>query len=721
MSDGSAGNGGSTWIEGRLQRVLWSSASSPYAVILLEVEGESLTTVGDLGLLAEADEGSFVSMEGRFETHPVHGQQFRAVGFLQGSPRTETGLKLYLESAGIPGIGRKIAGRIVETFGMGALEVLTNQPERLKEIEGIGGKRVKLIQERWAVENEGRSLMILLRGLGLSARQVDRIRRRYRDRTAAVVTKEPYRLAEEVAGIGFKTADQIARQQGLPDDHPDRVRAAVVHCLDSATSEGHCYLTRTELVSAVSRLGVPTDGIDQAIREGETTGHIVLEGGDGTEGSERIWYGPLFEAESFVARELVSRSENQESLVFEKDDKVLAAEAAEGITLDPSQREAVRAALRGGVVVVTGGPGTGKTTLLRVLLRAVGADDWLLASPTGRAAKRLQEATGRPASTLHRLLEYNPGEGGFQRNVSNPLEGSGLIVDEASMIDLQLMQALLEALPYPGEDFAFVLVGDADQLPSVGAGQVLKDIIESGVVPTVRLEVVHRQASGSQIVEAAHAIRNGEIPELPLGGDFYMLEREDPAALQQTLLKIVGERLPANGFDPRDIQILAPTRKGPLGIKELNGLLQHHLNAKGGRVRDGERPLREGDRVICVKNNYELEVFNGDLGIVLGKRTEGVAIDFDGSRVVFPWDDLNQIELAYAVTVHKSQGSEYPAVVLVLHPSHGIMLRRNLFYTAVTRAKRFLCVLGTRRAWQRAVGVSDVGTRNTWLAERLRA
>lgn len=710
---------GSTWIEGRLQRVLWSSASSSYAVVLLEVEGEALTAVGDLSLLAEADEGSFVSVEGRFETHPVHGQQFRASGFLQGSPRTETGLKLYLESAGIPGIGKKIAARIVESFGMGALDVLTNQPERLKEIEGIGSKRVALIEERWQAESEGRSLMILLRGLGLSARQVDRIRRRYRDRTAAVVTGEPYRLAEEIVGIGFRTADQIARHQGLPEDHPDRVRAAVVHCLDSATKEGHCFLTREQLTWEVQRLGVPTDGIDRAIEDGEASGQIVREEADGSEAAERIWYGPFFDAETFVARELLARAERQGSLVFDREDRVLAAEAAEGITLDPSQREAVRAALQGGVVVVTGGPGTGKTTLLRVLLRAVGADDWALASPTGRAAKRLQEATGRPASTLHRLLEYNPGEGGFQRNVSNPLEGSGLIVDEASMIDLKLMQALLEALPMDQEDYAFVLVGDADQLPSVGAGQVLRDVIASGAVPTVRLEVVHRQATGSQIVEAAHAIRHGSVPSLPRGGDFYLLERDDPRALQQTLLKVVGERLPANGFDPMDIQVLAPTRKGPLGIRELNGLLQQHLNAEGGRVRDGDRPLREGDRVICVKNNYDLEVFNGDLGVVLGKRTEGVAIDFDGARVVFPWDDLNQIELAYAVTVHKSQGSEYPAVVLVLHPSHGIMLRRNLFYTAVTRAKRFLCVLGSRRAWERAVKTSDVGTRNTWLAHRI--
>lgn len=710
-------SGQTTWIEGRITRVLWSSSSSAYAVILLEVDGEALTAVGDIGLLAEAEPGSFVSMEGRFEKHAVHGQQFRAIGFLQGSPRTEEGLKLYLESAGIPGVGKRIAGRIVEAFGMGALEVLSNQPGRLKEIEGIGSKRAKVIQERWQFDDEGRSLMILLRGLGLSARLIDRIRRRYRDQTAAVVMKEPYRLAEEITGIGFRTADQIARHQGLPEDHPDRVRAALVHCLQQCTSEGHCFLTRAELTKAVGQLGVPTATLQDALVAGESKGSIVLEGeGD----DERIWAGELFDAEAFIARELKTRSHAQGELEFDHETRLAAAEASEGIELDPSQRDAVRAAMRGGVVVVTGGPGTGKTTLLKVLLRAVGATDWLLASPTGRAAKRLQEATGRPASTLHRLLEFNPGEGGFQRNVANPLEGSGLVIDEASMIDVPLLRAVLEALPYPGEDFGFVLVGDADQLPSVGPGQVLRDIITSGQVPTVRLEVVHRQAQDSQIVAAAHALREGELPDLPHGGDFYMIERDEAAAIQNTLLRIVEERLPANGFSVDDVQILTPTRTGPLGVAEINRLLQKHLNRDGPVVREGDRELREGDRVICIRNRYDLEVFNGDLGTVKGKTSEGLRIQFDGRDVAWPWEELNAIELAYAITVHKSQGSEYPAVVLLLHPSHGIMLRKNLFYTAVTRAKRFLCVLGTRRAWLRAVNTSDVGTRNTWLSERLR-
>lgn len=706
-----------TWVEGKLTRVVWASERSPYAVVLVEVDGEELTAVGDLGLLVDSEPGSYVALEGSFEKHPVHGRQFRAVGFLQGSPRTEKGLRLYLESAGIPGVGPKLAGRIVDAFGMEALDVLSNAPERLRTIEGIGAKRAKVIMKKWRQGEDGRALQITLRGLGLSARLIDRIHRRYRDRTAAVVLKEPYRLAEEVSGIGFRTADQIARFQGMPEDHPDRVRAALVHCLDKATSEGHCFLRPDELKRAVEQLGVPTAGLEEAIESAESTASIVREK---EPEDERLWFGPLFDAESFIARELVERSRQQVTLGFDVDRRITEAEQAEGLALDASQRRAVKAAMEGGVVVVTGGPGTGKTTLLKVLLKAVGAEDWHLASPTGRAAKRLQEATGRTASTLHRLLEFNPGEGGFQRNVSNPLEGAGLVVDEASMIDVQLLQAVLEALPFPGEgDFGLVLVGDADQLPSVGPGQVLRDILDSGIVPTVRLEVVHRQAAGSQIVQAAHEVREGRVPDLPRGGDFYLLPREDPVALRGTLLRVVRERLPALGFKSPDIQILTPTRKGPLGVVELNRLLQRELNADGPLVREGERPLREGDRVICTRNRYDLEVFNGDLGRVVGKATEGIRMQFDGREVVWPWEELGAIDLAYAITVHKSQGSEYGAVVLILHPSHGIMLRRNLFYTAVTRAKKFLCVMGTERGWSRAVRTSELGVRNTWLSQRL--
>ncbi|MCB9678583.1 MAG: ATP-dependent RecD-like DNA helicase [Alphaproteobacteria bacterium] len=708
------------WVEGRLARVVWASAKNGYAVVGLEVDGEEVTAVGELGLLCEQGEGTFAALEGRWETHPVHGRQFRASGFLQGTPRTLEGLKLYLGSAGMPGVGPKLAERIVDRFGMQTLDVLANQPQRLVEVDGIGSKRAKTLQQRWRADEEGRAVVVTLRGLGLSNRLVQRVTRRYRERTAEVVQRQPYRLAEEIAGIGFRTADQLARHQGLPLDDPARVRAAVVHVLDQATQNGHCFETRTAVRAAVEELGVPVDHLDDAVEAAVAGGTVVVEQRD-SPGLDRLWRGALFDAEELVARELAARSHMQPPLGFDAERRVLDAERAEGIELDASQRRAVLTALQGGVVVVTGGPGTGKTTLLKVLLRAVRAEDWLLASPTGRAAKRLQEATGRPASTIHRLLEFNPGEGGFQRGPSNPLEGSGLVVDEASMVDLPLMRALMEALPYPGEDFSLVLVGDADQLPSVGPGQILADVIASQAVPVVTLDTVHRQAQDSGIVAAAHAIRSGHLPARSSpGGDAFLIEREEASQVQETLLKVVRDRLPANGFAPEQIQVLTPVRRGPLGTGELNQRLQRALNGEAEVLREGERELRVGDRVICTRNNYDLEVFNGDLGVALRAVKDGIEIEFDGRNVVFPWDELTSIELAYAVTVHKSQGSEYPAVVLLLHHSHGLMLRRNLFYTAATRAKRFLCVVGTERAWGRAVRDNRSDARNTALAERLR-
>lgn len=725
-------SGEAAWLEGRLARVVWAADDGGYAVVRLKTSVGEVTAVGQLALLAdEAETDTFVALEGTWESHPVHGRQFRASGFLQGLPRTLEGLELYLAQAGIPGVGRATARRIVAAFGVSALQVIADSPERLLEVKGLGEAKVEAIQSRWESDAEGAALAIRLRGLGLAPRVVQRIRERYGERAAAVVAREPYRLAEEIAGVGFRTADAIAREQGLPADAPERVRAAAIFALQRATSDGHAFLPRAELTAAVAALGVPTDGLDAAIDSASQDRRAIIEPAEGGDDpmalppphpADRI-YGPeLWYAEVEVAEQLAARVESAE-IPLSADDEIARAERLEGVSLGEEQREAVRQALGGGVVVVTGGPGTGKTTLLRVLVRAIRerGETWHLASPTGRAARRLEEATRQTASTLHRLLEYRPGEGGFQRGPDQPIEGDGLVVDEVSMVDLGLMQALLLALP-PGP-FSLVLVGDADQLPSVGPGQVLRDIIDSGRVPTARLTRVYRQGGDSGILEAARAVHEGQIPrsgEHAGYDDCFLIERRDTARAVDTVLQIVADRLPDKGFDAlTDVQVLTPVRRGALGTQGLNEVLQARLNPDGKEISRGKRNFREGDRVICTRNRYDVEVFNGDTGRVRHADKDGLLVDFDGRVVAWPWDELGSLELAYAITVHKSQGSEYPAVLLVLHPAHGIMLRRNLFYTAVTRAKRFLCVVGAERAWGRAVSEKGGDDRHSRLAERL--
>jgi len=717
------------WIEGTVERVQWASAESGYAVLKVAVASGVVSVVGNIAALAEA-EGAFASFEGRYETHAVHGYQFRASGFLVGSPQTRSGLVRYLSSSGVRGVGGKLATAIVDRFGMDTLGVLERSPQRLTEVSGIGVARAEAIAMRWEEDEGERALTILLHGLELRASQVQRVRDRFGDRTAHVVTRQPYRLALEVWGIGFRTADALARRQGVSDDDPARLQAAAVHVLDRLADAGDCYLTREELARRCGELRVPAGPLDTALDELVGRDRVVVEADEARPDDredDRIYATRVWRREHDVAAALVGLSEGEAGEMEE----VHTAMRYASVALDDDQAEAVQVALEGGLTVITGGPGTGKTTLVRALVRAATerGQTWLLASPTGRAARRLGEATGAEAKTVHRLLEYRPVKGRgmvFSRDRSNPLVCDGLVIDEASMVDLELMNAITSAIPAVA-GFALVLVGDADQLPSVGAGQVLRDLISSRVVRVARLTRIYRQGAGSGIVSAAGTLLDGGVPasgERSGFNDFYRVRRDDPGRARDTLVQVVAERLAANGFNPvTDVQVITPTRRGPLGTESLNKALQQRLNPTRAGLKRGELEFRPGDRVICTKNRYDLEVFNGDVGLVERLHAGGLEVAFEGDRgdrtVRWSAADVSDLDLAYAITVHKSQGSEYPAVVLALHGCHGIMLRRNLVYTALTRARRFFCSVGSDAAWSTSVSRGAKDTRRTLLARRL--
>lgn len=704
----------SDWLEGRVDRVRWRSADGAFAVLTVTSAQGPLTVVGPLGLVADLEEDHpFVAFEGSFERHRDHGHQFKATSAVVGSPRTREGVALYL--AGVPGIGPGMAWRIVKHFGDDTLTLLESDPSRLQEIGGIGPARAEALAAAWAADAGTRGLTILLRGLGVSARLVQRIRERFGDEAYDVVTRRPYHLAETIRGIGFLLADRLARTQGLPPDDPARVQAAVLHVLRRTTDDGHCYVGLDDLERGLSRLDVPTAGLADAVDAVRGRGTLIELGGT----PRRFTTPELDEAEAAVAGHLRTRAVQAHPVA---DDAIDDAERFAGVTLDPSQRAAVAQALGHGVAVITGGPGTGKTTLVRVLLRVVveRGETWALASPTGRAARRLAEATGQEAATVHRLLGYQPGAGGFQHHEAEPLEVDGVLVDEASMVDVVLMAALVRALP---PDARLVLVGDADQLPSVGPGQVLRDLVDSGRLPVARLDTVHRQDARSGILVAAretHAGRAFVSGERAGYDDVFLVERDAPEDVVATLLEVVTRRLPAKGHHPLDdVQVLTPTRKGPLGTAALNEALQAALNPDGPELKALGRTWRRGDKVMCTKNRYDVSVFNGDVGRIEAVDAAGLTIRFDDAEVPWPREQLDLLDHGYAVTVHKSQGSEYPAVVLLLHAAHGILLRRNLVYTALTRAKAFLCLVGQRSALERALRRSGDDRRRTTLGERL--
>lgn len=708
-------------LEGELLGFAFKTEDGGFSVARIRSEGEGqVVAVGPIGHVTA---GQHLMLTGRWATHAIHGRQFKVDSVLVEDPRTDRGLIRYLSSGAVTGLGKEFAKRVVETFGVDTLRVIEEEPERLQEVPGIGKKRMERIREHWALDQKNREVYATLHGYGIGRALANRVVERYAEKAPAIIQSQPYRLAEEIKGVGFRTADRIAREVGIDLTHPDRSDAGVLHLLREAEGQGHCFLPRREVMERARNLEITTNDCELAIGRLLLSGKLLAP--SSVDPDLQPMYNPILErAERQVSSRLQNLADAHKDAPPASPPLLRKVEASAQLKLNEDQRTAVLTSLTGGVTVITGGPGTGKTTIVKLLLLLAQTrkERWLLAAPTGRASRRLAEATDSEAKTIHRLLEFNGRTGQFQRTTTNPLSADGVLIDEASMVDIRLMSSLLAAVP---EGCRLVLVGDADQLPSVGAGRVLGDIIDSGRLPVCTLAEVYRQAADSGIVQNAHLINAGESPisgEKENGRpDFFEIHRSEAMDAQRTVVEVVTRRLPAKGFDPlKDVQVLTPMHNGVLGTDALNTALQNALNPGGMSITRGQRVFRVRDRIIQLRNDYDNDIFNGDVGIIIIASNGTLTVDFDGRHVLLRGQQLGDIELAYAISIHKSQGSEYPAVVMVLHRAHFVMLRRNLLYTGVTRARRFCCLVGDRWAIRQAVATPGGGERWTRLADRLK-
>jgi exodeoxyribonuclease V alpha subunit len=710
-------------LAGSVERVTFHNAESGFAVLKVHARGKrDLVTV--VGHTPAVSAGEWITASGIWISDRTHGLQFKAEVLKTTPPTGAEGIEKYLASGQMRGIGPAMAKRIVAAFGETTFDIIEANPERLTEVSGIGPWRAARIVAGWAEQKAVREIMIFLHAHGVGTARAVRIFKTYGHQALQVMTEDPYRLARDVRGIGFRTADAIAAKLGMEKTAPQRLRAGVSFALQTATDEGHCALPVAMLASLAQKLlEVEAPLIEVAIAEELRRGEEVVSDTVGQEPC--VFLKGLHGAERAIADRLIARAAGTPPWPAIDLDRALPwVEARTGKTLSASQREAVRLVLSSPVSVMTGGPGVGKTSTLDSLLRILVAKDVrvLLAAPTGRAAKRMTEQTGIEAKTIHRLLEINPKHGGFSRAEDNPLDCDLLVIDETSMVDVPLMNALTRAIP---EHAALLLVGDVDQLPSVGPGQVLADLIASGRLPVARLTEVFRQAAESRIVVNAHRINQGQMPEpAPKGkeSDFYFVEIAEPEEGVRKLIEMVHQRIPRRfGLDPlKDIQVLCPMNRGVLGARNLNHELQRVLNPSppASVERFGWR-FSPGDRVMETQNDYDREVFNGDLGTVsrIDEEEGALAVSFEGREVIYPYGELDTLVPAFATTIHKSQGSEYPAVVIPLTTQHYPMLARNLVYTGVTRGKRLVVIIGQRKALGIAVRGGQMKPRWTKLKE----
>jgi exodeoxyribonuclease V alpha subunit len=713
-------------IKGVLERIVFKNSETGFMVGKVRVEGGRLVTV--VGNAFELQCGETLEINGKWVLNKNYGQQFEIESIETAEPATIKGISNYLGSGLIKGIGPVMAEKIVSCFKLETLRILDKEPEKLNEIEGIGRKRINMIVESWKKHKNIRDTMIFLQSLGISSSYALKIYNRYRDNSINVVKKNPYRLSEDIPGIGFKIADRIALKSGIEKESLFRIKAGIIYVLNEAEDAGHCYYPYDELIElAEGFLETEMGSLNRAVAELEGEDKITITGDD----DKKVYLTNIYNAEKYVSKKILdilnnsngggaaeNKGKNISGLIRE-----LSAEGK--ILLDDVQVKAIEKAVTEKMLVITGSPGTGKSTILNFIIKLFEKrnKDVILGAPTGRASKRLCETTGKEAKTIHRLLNYNPKLNKFLKNEKEPIKTDIVMIDEASMIDIRLMKNLLSAV---NPETRVIFVGDIDQLPSVGPGNVLSDMIGSGEIPVIELKKIYRQESESLIIYNAHKVRDGQFPFIgkPKNNDFFFIEKNEPEEVVNLILDLLTKRIPGSfNYDPvYDIQVLVPTNKGTVGVNNLNTQIQEILNPASKKILKGAVQYKLNDKVIQMKNNYEKDIYNGDIGIINGidMEAEEITVNFDGRTVSYSFFELDEINLSYAISIHKSQGSEFKCVIIPLLTSHYILLQRNLLYTAITRARELVVLVGSKKAIGMAVNRNVVEKRYTSLKSLLR-